>query len=91
MQRKEYIRAKIREIGRVLIELRKRIGGGLSVRDCIRPSCFRAVVAAVKAVAGHNEHSGTYKTPSLYENFSIQPLSSEFPQDIIADNQLDKI
>ena len=27
----------------------------------------------------------------LYENFSIKPVSDEFPQNIIADHQLDKI
>jgi len=34
-----------------------------------------------------NEASRSY----LYENFSVQPLSSDFPADVLVDNQMDKV
>ncbi|XP_070820041.1 uncharacterized protein [Chaetodon trifascialis] len=60
----EYIRQKMREIGRLILQSRK--SGRLKrIEDFYVPSNFNRVVDAVKDVAGFDEDTNTYKTPSL--------------------------
>jgi hypothetical protein len=63
-QRKEYIRAKLREICRFLLAMRKG-GSDLSIKDCVHPSLFKQVIVAAKYVAGYDDSTGLYKKPSL--------------------------
>ncbi|XP_029942327.1 uncharacterized protein LOC115384133 isoform X2 [Salarias fasciatus] len=60
----EYIRQKMREVGR-LIQQSQRMGKLKCIKDFFVPSNFNHVIEAVKAVAGFNEDTNTYKTPSL--------------------------
>lgn len=60
----EYIRQKVREMGRLLISLRKKYTI-FSFEDAVKPNNFYKVVEAVKDVAGYDEKSHSYKTPSL--------------------------
>ncbi|CAI5686492.1 unnamed protein product [Oreochromis niloticus] len=60
----EYIRQKMREIGRLL--LRSREAGTLKkMEDFYVPSNFKFVVEAVKDVAGFDEDKNIYRAPSL--------------------------
>jgi hypothetical protein len=61
-----YIRAKLRELGRLLIQLRastNNLDG--SLEDYIQPDQFKHVVQAAKTVAGYDENTNRYSTPSL--------------------------
>lgn len=60
----DYIRQKMREMGR-LIRHSQREGKLKKIEDFYVPSNFNHVVAAVKDVAGFDEDTNTYKTPSL--------------------------
>ncbi|XP_051781264.1 uncharacterized protein LOC114648939 [Erpetoichthys calabaricus] len=73
----EYIRQKIRELGRLLLCAR-RITPLQNMKDFIIPSSFPHVVTAVKCVAGYDQESGTMKTPSLALKLghSLQKISN---------------
>jgi len=61
-----YIRDKIREVTRLMIEIRKKEGfSDCSLKDCMRPEMFREVVSALRALSGFDETTRQYKTPSL--------------------------
>ncbi|XP_076860752.1 uncharacterized protein LOC143518327 [Brachyhypopomus gauderio] len=60
----EYIRQKMREIARLLLKA-KQLTPLSCMEDFIKPSNFPHVIAAVRAVAGYDEHGNTYKIPSL--------------------------
>ena len=60
----EYIRTKVRELGRLLLSLRKK-SSIFCFEDALKPNNFYKVVDAVKAVAGYDEGTHSYKTPSL--------------------------
>nr|XP_055041257.1 uncharacterized protein LOC129428912 isoform X2 [Misgurnus anguillicaudatus]XP_055041258.1 uncharacterized protein LOC129428912 isoform X2 [Misgurnus anguillicaudatus] len=60
----EYIRQKVREVGRLLLSMRKKFSI-LSFEDALKPNNFYKVIEAVKDVAGYEEKSHSYKTPSL--------------------------
>ncbi|KAM9477350.1 uncharacterized protein Hap1MRO34_010195 isoform 2-T2 [Clarias gariepinus] len=60
----EYIRQKLREIGR-LIQQSQKAGRLKTIKDFFLPSNFNFVIDAVKAVSGFNEEKNIYKTPSL--------------------------
>ncbi|XP_042578512.1 uncharacterized protein LOC109065761 isoform X4 [Cyprinus carpio] len=60
----EYIRQKAREMGRLLLKLRRKYSI-YSFEDAVKPNNFYKVVEAVKDVAGYDEKSHMYKTPSL--------------------------
>ncbi|XP_076587412.1 uncharacterized protein LOC143321144 isoform X2 [Chaetodon auriga] len=60
----EYIRTKVREMGRLLLTLREKYSI-LSFEDAVKPSNFYKIVGAVKTVAGYNEERHSYCTPSL--------------------------
>jgi hypothetical protein len=60
-----YIRGKMRQIARLLLELRKNSAAHeLHMTDFIRPTKFPAIVEAAKRVAGLNEGSSEYHAPS---------------------------
>ena len=64
-ERRNYIRAKVREICRLLLEMRRITNKpNLAVADCIDPSYFTQVIQAVKNVTGYNTSSGAYDKPS---------------------------
>lgn len=60
----EYIRQKMRELGRLLVCSRKNTALK-SIEDHIRPANFMKVVEGVKNVAGYNSETNTYRRPSL--------------------------
>lgn len=60
----EYIRQKLRELGRLLICSRKTTALK-TIKDHIKPANFLHVVQAVKHVAGYDGETQTYKCPSL--------------------------
>ncbi|XP_030002635.1 uncharacterized protein LOC115428010 [Sphaeramia orbicularis] len=60
----EYIRQKVREMGRLLLSLRKN-HSLLSFEDALKPHHFNKVIEAVKDVAGYDEENHKYNTPSL--------------------------
>ncbi|MED6234406.1 hypothetical protein ATANTOWER_028966 [Ataeniobius toweri] len=60
----QYIRQKLRELGRLLLEARN-IASVKSIKDLIKPEKYVTVVAAARRLAGFNEESGNYQRPSL--------------------------
>lgn len=60
----DYIRQKMRETGRLVLQGRKD-GTLKTMSDFFVPANFPHVIEAVKHVAGLNEETNTYKTPSL--------------------------
>ncbi|XP_062419595.1 uncharacterized protein LOC134132279 isoform X3 [Pungitius pungitius] len=60
----EYIRQKVREMGRLLLSLRKKCSI-FSFEDAVKPNNFYKVIEAVKDVAGYDEEKHSYRTPSL--------------------------
>jgi len=66
MKKKCYIRDKLREISRFLIEVRKHAGMETAwMKDCISPQHFTTCLSAVKQLAGFDSQTASYKTPSL--------------------------
>ncbi|KAG9271819.1 hypothetical protein AMEX_G13306, partial [Astyanax mexicanus] len=60
----DYIRQKMREVGRLLLEAQK-LTPLKTMEDFIIPANFSHVVSAVKMVAGFNPEKNTYRIPSL--------------------------
>lgn len=60
----EYIRQKMREIGRLHLHSR-RVGKLKKMKDFFKPANFNLVVETVKVVCGFDEDRNSYKTPSL--------------------------
>ncbi|KAL6482560.1 hypothetical protein MHYP_G00106400 [Metynnis hypsauchen] len=60
----EYIRQKLREIGRFLMILRSD-SSIYSIEETIKPANFSKVIQAVKKVSGYDEEKNCYQTPSL--------------------------
>ncbi|XP_041855503.1 uncharacterized protein LOC121649037 [Melanotaenia boesemani] len=60
----EYIRQKIRELGRLLQTLRKR-SPDMTIEDALRPKNFLSLIKAVKETAGFDKKKNDYKTPSI--------------------------
>ena len=66
MQKKAYIRDKVRELARFLITVRKQDDmTDATLDDCISTSNFRKCIKAVNELAGFDENSATYGTPTL--------------------------
>ncbi|KAF7645898.1 hypothetical protein LDENG_00196890 [Lucifuga dentata] len=63
-RRNHYIRQKMREMARLLIEARA-ITPLKSMEDLVMPTNFPHVIKAVRSVAGYSEESNTYEIPSL--------------------------
>ncbi|MEQ2282225.1 hypothetical protein AMECASPLE_038373 [Ameca splendens] len=60
----EYIRQKLREIGRLLICLRTEFSVH-NLEEDVKPANFQRVVQLVKIVAGFDDENHSYQTPSL--------------------------
>uniref|UniRef100_A0AAV2M4K5 Uncharacterized protein n=1 Tax=Knipowitschia caucasica TaxID=637954 RepID=A0AAV2M4K5_KNICA len=60
----EYMRQKLREVGRLLVCLRHDFSIH-SLEEAIKPCNFQNVVQAVQKVAGFDEENLSYRTPSL--------------------------
>lgn len=60
----DYIRQKMRETGRLILQGKKN-GNLKTTSDFLVPANFPHVIEAVHKVAGLNEETNTYKTPSL--------------------------
>ncbi|XP_048855405.1 uncharacterized protein LOC125739885 [Brienomyrus brachyistius] len=60
----EYVRQKLREVGRFLLILRKE-SSIHSMEESVKPANFYRVVQAVKKVSGYDEEKHCYHTPSL--------------------------
>lgn len=60
----EYIRQKAREMGRLLLTLKK-TKSIFSFEDATKPKNFYKVIEAVKTLAGYDEEKNCYRTPSL--------------------------
>lgn len=63
-ERRGYVRAKLREIARFLLEMRKK-HPALSLKDCISPALFRDAIECVKSLSGYDAKTGIHKAPSL--------------------------
>ncbi|KAI4789668.1 hypothetical protein KUCAC02_035105 [Chaenocephalus aceratus] len=60
----DYIRQKLREVGRLLLTLRKEFSIQ-TLEEAVRPANFHVVIRAVKRVSGFKEEKHFYQTPSL--------------------------
>ncbi|XDV36910.1 hypothetical protein PO909_006624 [Leuciscus waleckii] len=60
----EYIRQKLREVGRLLLCLRTEFSVH-NLEDAVKPANFQRVVQAVKKVSGFDEQKHSYQKPSL--------------------------
>ncbi|XP_053707447.1 uncharacterized protein LOC128750869 [Synchiropus splendidus] len=60
----EYMRQKLREVGRLLLCLQKDFSVA-NMEDAVKPPNFPKVLNAVKKVSGYQEQNNTYSTPSL--------------------------
>ncbi|KAF3857120.1 hypothetical protein F7725_008979 [Dissostichus mawsoni] len=60
----EYIRQKVREMGRLLMSLRSKCSL-FSFEDAVKPNNFYKVIEAVRDVAGYDEEKHCYHIPSL--------------------------
>ncbi|XP_077436695.1 cytoplasmic protein NCK2a isoform X2 [Vanacampus margaritifer] len=60
----EYVRQKLREVGRLLLILRTEFSL-FTFEEAVKPANFHLVVQAVKKVSGFDEEKHCYKTPSL--------------------------
>ncbi|KAL2093731.1 hypothetical protein ACEWY4_011043 [Coilia grayii] len=61
----EYIRQKMRELGRLLLSARKVSKNLKSLNDLIKPANFMQTVMSVRDAAGCMQKTNTYKIPSL--------------------------
>ncbi|KAK0151492.1 hypothetical protein N1851_007208 [Merluccius polli] len=59
----EYMRQKVREMGRLLLCLKR--SSIFSFEDAVKPTNFYRVIEAVKDIAGYDEEKHCYHTPSL--------------------------
>ncbi|XP_076829569.1 uncharacterized protein LOC143485412 isoform X2 [Brachyhypopomus gauderio] len=60
----EYVRQKLREIGRFLMALRSE-SSIHSLEEAVKPANFSKVIQAVRKVSGYDEEKNCYHTPSL--------------------------
>lgn len=60
----QYIRQKLRELCRLVLEARKVIPLD-TIKDLIKPEYYSNVVAATRNMAGYSDETGKYKFPSL--------------------------
>ena len=62
----DYIRTKLREAARLVLEYRRiSADKNAGFADLIQPSKFKNIIQAIRNIAGFDENSNTYKTPSL--------------------------
>ena len=61
----QYVKQKIRELGRFLLAARKKNPRIITMQDSMNPVLFSSVIAAVKDVTGFDQSTGQYRIPSL--------------------------
>jgi hypothetical protein len=61
----QYIRERIRQMGRLLLEVQKNTPSVKCLSDCPNPEMFVHVVKAVRSICGFDENSHGYRIPSL--------------------------
>ena len=61
----QYVKQKVRELGRCLLSVRNKTPAVQTLQDCIDPTQFQHVISAVKEMCGFEGEVGKYKTPSL--------------------------
>jgi len=64
MDKHEYIRSKVREIGRLLLVLKSE-HNIQAILEAIKPANFNVLLQCVRKVSGFSESTCTYMTPSL--------------------------
>lgn len=64
LQQHQYIKQKLRELARLLLEVRKQAPVN-SVKELIKPEKYRLVVTVAKQLSGFNEEAGRCKNSSL--------------------------
>lgn len=64
LTKNDYIRQKLREVGRLLLILRREFSIQ-TVEEAVKPANFKVVVQAVKKVSGFDDDKQIYRTPSL--------------------------
>lgn len=65
INRHVYIRSKLREMGRMLIELRQLDNSILSLKDAIHPSKFSVILQAARNLAQYDKTKNLFEKPSL--------------------------
>lgn len=60
----QYIRQKLRELGRLLLEATK-VTHVKTIQELIKPEQYTQVVSAAKSLSGFSEQTGKYQRPSL--------------------------
>ena len=65
VHRKQYIRDRLRQVGRLLMHMRNTVGSISSLTDCIVPDMFAHVVKSVRSICGFDEKAHIYTVPSL--------------------------
>lgn len=71
----DYVRQKLREIGRLLLTLHQEFSIH-TLEDAIRPAKSEVVIQAVKKVSGFDDEKHCYKPPSLA--LKLQKVSDIF-------------
>uniref|UniRef100_A0A6P7GWY7 Uncharacterized protein LOC114347491 n=1 Tax=Diabrotica virgifera virgifera TaxID=50390 RepID=A0A6P7GWY7_DIAVI len=56
---------KMREMGRILIELKKMFSNLKGIFEALKPEMFKHFVSAAKIISGYDEESKSYRSPSL--------------------------
>ena len=65
VHRKQYIRDRLRQVGRLLLYMRNTVESISSLTDCIVPDMFAHVVKSVRSICGFDEEAHIYTVPSL--------------------------
>lgn len=78
----EYIRQKMRELGRLLIHSKKTTHMK-TIEEHVKPANFMLVVESVKDLAGFVVETSTYKCPSLALKIGYSLKKSLFPKSIL--------
>jgi hypothetical protein len=61
----QYVRDRIRQLGRLLLEVRSKTSTMINLSDCLIPEMFADVVSSVRSICGFDDVSHLYKVPSL--------------------------
>ena len=62
---RSYIANKLRELGRLILSIRKITSTKTDLESCIEPVNWELLLQGVREVAGYDEKNHSYKTPSL--------------------------
>ncbi|KAK9882879.1 hypothetical protein WA026_023633 [Henosepilachna vigintioctopunctata] len=65
------IRTRLREMGKFLIEVKKRNKNIFQLKDVLLPEHYDTIINAINAVAGYDEDTGVYNAPSTANNLGL--------------------